>query len=487
MEENREPASNNAPEVVRVAREFRDLVVGSDATVPLLGGGSGRYVNLDNAASTPPFREVMDALNAFMPWYSSVHRGAGYKSRLSTEAYEMARNKVAAFLGADPEYDTVIFVKNATEAVNKLARRLPPDDRRDLVITSRMEHHSNDLPWRAAGRTVHVDVDELGRLDLNDLKAKLARYRDVVRLVAVTGASNVSGFINPIHDIARLAHEAGAYIAVDAAQLAPHRCIDMKRPGDPEHLDFVVISAHKMYAPFGSGALVGPKHVFERGTPDVVGGGAVSLVGDQEVDWAQAPDRDEAGSPNVPGAVALGRAIDVLQSIGMDEVAGHEAELVAYALRRLQSLERVRVYGSRDPQQVQERLGVLSFDVEGLHHALVAAVLGYEAGVGVRDGCFCAHPYVTRLKKVGPREFDRIRRQVRRGDRTKAPGMVRVSFGIYNTRDDIDVFIEALERINRGEIRGDYDFDPAGPSYEPRGFAWDLKGHLPFPPFPPIA
>ncbi|MGE5590852.1 MAG: aminotransferase class V-fold PLP-dependent enzyme [Bacillota bacterium] len=458
--------------------DYSDWVVGADSRVPLLDGRTVRYVNLDNAASTPPLRDVAETLDRLMPWYSSVHRGAGYKSRLTTQAFEAARRKVGSFLRADPQQDVVVFVRNATEALNRLARRLPAQGRRDVVITSRMEHHSNDLPWRAGGRAVHVEVDRDGRLDMADLRAKLAQYRDTVRLVAVTGASNVTGFINPIHDIARLAHEAGALMAVDAAQLAPHRAVDMRPHGDPEHLDFVIIAAHKMYAPYGSGALVGPRQVFEQTPPADVGGGTVSLVGDRQVEWAHAPDREEAGSPNVPGAVALGKAVEVLGALGMDRVAEHEADLVRYALPRLARIPRLRLYGCSDPGRVEERVGVISFDLEGLHHALVAAVLAYEAGVGVRNGCFCAHPYVTRLKRVGPREFERIRRQVSRGDRTHAPGMVRASFGLYNTTEDVDVLVEALGRVARGDIRGDYVFDPAGPSYEPRGFSWDLERAL---------
>ncbi len=478
MRLGREYRRIRTPEPIEVGcamREYRDLVVGADAVVPLLNGRTGRYVNLDNAASTPPLKAVADALDRLMPWYSSVHRGTGYKSRLSTEAFEAARREVGSFLGADPRQDVVVFTKNATEALNKLARRLPVDARRNLVITSRMEHHSNDLPWRATAGTVHVDVDRDGRLDMADLQAKLARHRESVRLVAVTGASNVTGFINPIHDIARLAHEAGALVAVDAAQLAPHRAVDMRPHGAPEHLDFVIIAAHKMYAPYGSGALVGPRALFEQTPPDLVGGGTVALVGDELVDWAAAPDREEAGSPNVPGAVALGRAVQVLGELGMDRVAGHEADLVRYALPRLARIPRLRLYGCSDPGRAEERVGVISFDVDGLHHALVAAILAYEAGVGVRHGCFCAHPYVTRLKRVGARDFERIRRQVLRGDRTHAPGMVRASFGLYNTTEDVDALVEALERISRGDITGDYVFDPAGPSYEPRGFAWNLE------------
>ena len=205
-----------------------------------------------------------------------------------------------------------------------------------------MEHHSNDLPWRAATQVIHVSLTPDGRLDEDDFNNQLSKYADQVALVAITGASNVTGFLNPIHRLAEKAHAAGAMIMVDCAQLAPHRKIDMLPLDDPAHLDFITISAHKMYAPFGTGAIIGRKDIFEHGDPDMTGGGTVEIVTLDDVVWTEPPERDEAGSPNTVGAIALAAAIRQLESVGMDEVAHHEADLTRYALERLQAIPKLK-------------------------------------------------------------------------------------------------------------------------------------------------
>lgn len=259
-------------------------------------------------------------MNEFLNWYSSVHRGSGFKSIVSTEAYERAREIVARFVGADPQVHAVIFGKNATEAINKLANRvgLQPND---IVVTSVLEHHSNDLPWRAKARVEHVGMKEDGSLDVDSLLEKLERFGKRVKLVAITGASNVSGFVLPIYDIAEMAHHHGARIMVDCAQLAPHRAVDMGPIGSPRHLDFVTLSAHKLYAPFGTGVLIGPAALFRQGPPDYRGGGTVDSVTLDKVYWTEPPERDEAGSPNVVGAVALATSIRILSQVGAVTIA----------------------------------------------------------------------------------------------------------------------------------------------------------------------
>jgi len=290
--------------------DYRYLFVGLETDVPLLDGSQSRYINLDNAASTPSLTSVLDTINQFMHFYSSVHRGTGFKSQLSTHAYEESRMAVMSFLGADPATHTCIFSKNTTEAINKLARRFPFTPQRNVVITSGMEHHSNDLPWRAAAHTVHVKLTPDGLLDEADFDAKIASYKNQVALVTITGASNVTGFLNPIYRLAQKAHAAGAQICVDCAQLAPHRQVEMRSLEDPTHLDYVTISAHKLYAPFGTGALIGRRDTFEGGDPDQKGGGTVEVVTLDSVVWAEPPDREEAGSPNTVGAVAWQRQFD---------------------------------------------------------------------------------------------------------------------------------------------------------------------------------
>jgi cysteine desulfurase / selenocysteine lyase len=431
------------------ARPWQARVVGQDAQVPLLGGGRGRYINLDNAASTPPLEEVVEAVQRFLPSYSSVHRGAGFKSRLSTAAYDEAHDTVARFVGADVTTNAVIFGKNTTEAINKLAYRFPLTAG-SVVLSTAMEHHSNDLPWRGRAQVVRARVTAEGHLDEDDVDRLLAEHGTRVALMTVSGASNVTGAIPPIHRLARKAHAVGARILVDAAQLAPHRPIDVRPDDDPEHLDYVAFSAHKMYAPFGSGALVGCRATFEQGAPEYQGGGTVTVVTPDDVSWAGVPDREEAGSPNVVGAVAMAAAAEVLMRADMREVARHEAALTAYALTCLRAVPGVTVYGGDD------RVGVIAFTVADVPHALVAAILSHEGGIGVRSGCFCAQSYVSHLLGLSAEDQHRWQAAAREGRPARRPGMVRVSFGVYNTRDDVDALVDMLHRIVNGAYEGVY-------------------------------
>lgn len=457
---------------------YQDLFVGVDSQVPLLDGSMRRYINLDNAASTPSLRAVQEAVNNFLPFYSSVHRGTGFKSQVSTHAYEQSRRSVLAFVEARPEEHTCIFGKNTTEAINKLARRFPFTSEKDVILTSGMEHHSNDLPWRGVGHTVHVRLTPDGRLNEADFDAQLQAYGKRVALVAITGASNVTGYLNPIHRLAEKAHAAGAQILADCAQLAPHRKVDMGPLDDPAHLDYVTISAHKMYAPFGTGALIGRRDTFDQGDPDYRGGGTVEIVTLDDVIWAESPDRDEAGSPNTVGAVALAAAIEQLSAIGMQKVAQHEAELTEYALQRLAKLPQIYVFGDTNPANAANRLGVIPLAVKNMMHFKAAAILGYEFGIGVRSGCFCAHPYILHLLGLSQEQADQVRGRMIAGDRSDMPGLIRASFGLYNTLEDVDGLIEALDRIARGEYQGVYRQDIATGEFQPDGWQPDFERYF---------
>ncbi|HZU86831.1 MAG TPA: aminotransferase class V-fold PLP-dependent enzyme, partial [Anaerolineaceae bacterium] len=293
-------------------------------------------------------------------------------------------------------------------------------------------------------------------------------------------ASNVTGYLNPVRRLAEKAHAAGAQIAVDCAQFAPHRKVEMLSLDNPSHYDYVTISAHKMYAPYGTGALIGRRDTFAQGEPEYRGGGEVDIVTLDSVEWSEPPERDEAGSPNTPGAVALAAAITLLEEIGMDTVAAHEAELTAYALRRLQEVPGVRVYGDSDPARAEQRLGVIPFNMEGIPHPKVAAVLGYEYAIGVRHGCFCAHPYILHLMQVTPDYALQVRESILNNDRREVPGLVRMSFGLYNTTQDVDALIEALQHIRRGEYKGDYHQDTASGEYHPAGWTVNYDEYFKF-------
>jgi len=447
---------------------MRNRILGLDMSTPLLDGTDVRYVNLDNAASTPPLIDVVNAVERFMPYYSSVHRGTGFKSRLSTMTYDQSRERIGRFVNADLSTNTVIFGKNATEAINKLSHRLPHSEE-CVVLTTMLEHHSNDLPWRDHFRVVHVGNLPDGRLDEGDFDRKLSEHKGKTALVAVTGAANVTGFLPPIHRLARKAHEAGSLILIDAAQLAPHRRIDMKPDDHPEHLDFVILSAHKMYAPYGTGALIGPRQFFLDCGPDYSGGGTVNVVTPEDVYWADLPERDEAGSPNVVGALAMATSARVLVEYGMDRIALHERELTEYALNRLKEVKGIRIYGESDPSAT-DRIGVIPFNIDGIHHALLAAILGYEGGIGVRSGCFCAHPYVVSLLELDQTEIDRWKSQFLAGDKSDMPGMVRMSFGCYSNEDDVDRLIDMLNRVVRGEYEGEYQVHRQTGEFYPIGY-----------------
>jgi selenocysteine lyase/cysteine desulfurase len=296
--------------------------------------------------------------------------------------------------------------------------------------------------------------------------------------VAITGASNVTGILNPIHRLAEKAHAAGALIAVDCAQLAPHRKIDMRPPDDPAHLDFVVLSAHKMYAPYGSGALIGPYAIFEQGDPDQRGGGTVEIVTLDDVVWAGPPDKEEAGSPNTVGAVALAAAVRTLQEVGMQEVAEHEADLTRYALQRLPAVSGIQLFGDSRPDTAAERLGVIPLSLAGISHFKVSAILGHEFGIGVRSGCFCAHPYILHLLGLSSDEARGVRSKMLAGDRSDMPGLLRASFGLYNTFEDIDRLVEALTRIAGGDYTGKYHQVVSTGEYIPEGWAPDFDRYF---------
>lgn len=454
---------------------YRALFTGIEEQVPLLGGGSATYVNLDNGASTPALQHVQTCVNEFLRYYSSVHRGTGFKSQLATHAYESARRQIIAFVGADPAEHVCIFGKNTTEAINKLARRYPFTAKRNVVLTTSMEHHSNDLPWRAVAKVVHIRSLPDGRLDEADFDEKLAQYNGSLALAAVSGASNVTGFINPIHRLAEKVHAAGGEMMVDCAQLAPHRSVCMGSPNDPARLDYVVLSAHKMYAPFGSGALIGRRAIFEQGDPDMRGGGQVEIVTLDQVEWSAPPDREEAGSPNTIGAVAMSAAAAQLQAIGMERVAAHEAELTAYALERLAGVPHLHIYGDSDPANASQRLGVIPVNLEGISHFLTAAILGYEFGIGVRNGCFCAHPYMLHLLGITGERAQAVRSQILANNRSSVPGLVRISFGLYNNFSDVDRVVAALTAVASGRYQGKYTQNIANGEYRPENWTVDYE------------
>ncbi len=419
---------------------YKKYVHGLKTLVPIENGIKVPYINFDNAATTPPLVSVMKRINDFSHFYSSIHRGTGYKSVISSLCYDNSRNIVLDFVKADPNHHVAIFVKNTTEAINKLSYRLKNEIKDGIVLSTYMEHHSNDLPWRYKYKVDYVEVDEKGRLSLDHLEYLLKKYKGKVKLVTVTGASNVTGYINPIHRIARLAHKYGSKIMVDGAQLVPHHPVNLKPIGHPEHIDYIAFSAHKMYAPFGIGVLIAPKSTFEEGYSENIGGGTVDIVTPKEVIWAPAPEKEEAGTPNIFGVVALVESIKLFNKLGMECISNYERDLTRYTLERLKEVPNIIIYDDGD---IKNKVSIISFNIQGLHHGFVAAALSMEAGIGVRNGCFCAQPYIQKLLNISQEDMAAYKsnRQLPR------PGAVRISYGIYNSFDEVNILVELLKHI----------------------------------------
>lgn len=388
--------------------------------VPVLGGGRVRHVNLDLAASAPALATVADQVAALTPWYSSVHRGTGYPSELATALVDDARTAIGRHLGARDD-DVVVFTRNTTDALNLLASAVPGE-----VVVLDIEHHANLLPWRDRRVVVARDTIEA---TVADLGAELARRP--AALLTITGASNVTGEVLPIARLAALAHEHGARIAIDAAQLLPHRRVDLAASG----LDYVAASGHKAYAPYGAGVLVGRADWLDRATPHLAGGGAVAEVGVGTVHWLDSPARHEAGTPNVLGIAAFASALAELEWLGEPARLAHERALTERLHRGLAAIDDVHVVrGFRD---ARDTVGIATIELEHGSVGLVAAALSAEHGISVRAGRFCAHPF-----------FDRVAH--------RSNGL-RASLGVGSRADDVDRFVEALARLVADGPRAHYE------------------------------
>ena len=420
------------------ANDIRSKIVGLDAEVTMRNGSKAPLINFDNAATTPAFTSVLKEVNAQLEFYGSIGRGFGQKSKHSTEIYENGRQIVMDFVNADREHYTVFYVNNTTDGMNKLSSALITS-KSDIVLTSRMEHHANDLPWRKRATTIYAEVDSLGRLVLSDIERLLSKNN--VKYVSITAASNVTGYVNDVHAIARLAHQYHAQIVVDGAQIVAHKPFSMRGQSADENIDYVVFSAHKMYAPYGGGAVVGLTDELNKHLPEFYGGGMVDVVSDYTEIYPDAPARYEAGSPNYPGVVAMLKAMDILKETGFDYIVEHEQHLMRKTIAGLQAISRVTLYS--DTENIADKVGIVVFNIAGKPHGEVAQEMAKKRAIAVRQGAFCSHPYVWRLLRIPNNEI----LQLMQTPNTALPGMVRVSFGIYNNDEEVDALVETVREI----------------------------------------
>jgi selenocysteine lyase/cysteine desulfurase len=433
------PSETAVTDSFAVAGRPLAAVTGAEIQAPLIQGGHARYANLDYGASAPALSVVSAYLNEILPFYASVHRGAGYASQISTSVYENSRNIVREFVGGRPD-DSVIFTRNTTDSLNLLAGCLPVENGRHTgeVLYLDIEHHANLLPWQTVPHRSVVAAPTIAET-LGKLREQLADGG--ISLLAVTGASNVTGEILPVRALAALAHEYGARIVVDAAQLAPHRRIDISADG----VDYLAFSGHKLYAPFGAGVLVGRADWLDAGTPHLAGGGAVSDARLDTVSWTTGPARHEGGSPNVLGAATLARATQVIAALDQSQWHAHENAIRSFLVEGLRRIDGVTVHqifadtDAEDRGQGAGTIGVVNFSVEGYDAGLVAAYLSAEHGIGLRDGRFCAHPLLKRLGLPS--------------------GSLRASFGLGSRLEDAQRLLAGIQELRQTGLGWDYVVD----------------------------
>ncbi len=374
-------------------------------------------VYLDSAATTLKPQSVIERItNFYMYETSNVHRGAHYLGDVATQLFESARVRFAQFINAG-QTEEIIFVRGTTEGVNLIASTwgLTNLIEGDEILITEMEHHANIVPWqmlaeRVGAKVIAAQVSESGELDLEDFKRKLTPK---VKVVAVTGCSNTLGSINDIKLLSRLAHEVGALIVVDGAQLVSFRPVDVQELD----CDFFVFSAHKIFGPFGFGVVYGKRDILEKMPPYQGGGSMIAKVAIEKTTFNDVPYRFEAGTPHIEGAVGLHAAIDFIEKVGMDRIRAHEVDLLEYATTQLQAIPEVVIYGS-----TKNKGPIISFNLRGAHHSDVGQILDQE-GVAVRAGHHCTQPLMARLG---------------------IPGTVRASFSVYNNRKDIDQLVQAV-------------------------------------------
>ncbi len=389
-----------------------------------------RFVYLDSAATTQKPIQVIEAINNYYKNFNSnVHRGVYYISEEATRLYEEARMKVAKFINAESPR-TIVFTRNATEAINLLAYSWGRKNIKegDEIILTVMEHHSNLVPWQILAREKgaklkFIPVNDNGTLQLEKLEELLSSKS---KLLAITHVSNVLGTINPIKEIVEIAQRNGTIVVVDGAQSVPHIPVDVK----DLKCDFLAFSGHKMLGPMGIGVLYGKEKLLEESEPFLGGGEMISQVWLDRATWNEIPWKFEAGTPNVEGAIGLGAAIDYLTKIGMGNVEKRERKLTAYAIKRLKEIEGIKIYGPENPEI---KSGVISFNLENIHPHDVGTILDQE-GIAVRVGSHCAQPLMERFN---------------------TSSMVRVSFYIYNIEEEIDIMVSALKKVKEifGGIR----------------------------------
>ncbi|MER0284398.1 aminotransferase class V-fold PLP-dependent enzyme [Clostridioides difficile] len=419
---------------------FMDLleyIEGANLKVKTKNGETVKRIYFNNSATPLVLKNVVDNLNCEIPWLTYIN-APGIISEKNTLEYENVRHTILKLVDGDKEKDSVIYVKSATEGINLLAEFFKKENSNKLVITTAMEHMANYLPFKVNFPTKVVGITEKGELDLCQLENVLKNNAGNVSLVTVTGASNVTGITTPIYEIARMAHKYGANILVDIVQVIQHKPFSMMPYECDEHIDFIVFSGHKCYSPLNGGALVGPKSFLEKFTPALYGSGSTKFVSDDKIIYANIPQRFEAGYPEYFGTLAMGKALNTLNKIGLSRISRYERELFLYTKEELKKIPNVIIYGDKSNNVI---IPNISFNISNMYYKDVAKYLVNNFGIETGAGLVGADIYVQRLLGISPKEaYIRFMRE-------NPVGLVRISLGMYNTFDEIDRFIYAIKTL----------------------------------------
>ncbi len=415
--------------------------------VKTLNGNYVKYVNLDNGATTTPFATLKQHVDNMLDTYGSVHRGSGQKSIITTREYDTSRDVIRDFVGSSSQ-NYVIYAKNTTEAINGAATLWAKKPGKILV--SDIEHSSNLLPWVTRDEVVQYRTQPDGSVSVAEIEDIFKAHQnrpqaEQIKLLTITGASTITGYRPPIYDIAALAHRYGAKMFADVCQLIQHERVDMRADDDPCHLDFVAFSGHKMYAPYGTGVLLGPKEFFDSSYPYQIGGGNLPYITrNLEIKRFYTERAHDPGTPNAMGAIAIAKAIQIIEALGRDRIAQYEHSLVEFTFTWLQLIPGVKVHIPRE-----HLAHVIPFDIDGFDGRLVAEILAQEYGIGVRAGAFCTYEYIRKLKNVSDEQDCEIAKEVDKGITRNIPSIIRASFAVYNTLEDCNRFLKAISEIAR--------------------------------------
>lgn len=449
-------------------------------------GQMRRRIHMDGAASPLAAKTMLTTIKKVLPHYSNTHSYVHSSAHISTEALSWAHSTVLDFVGADPkDYASIFIGSGSTAAINRVARGLSQSrSDKNIVIVSAMEHHANDLPHRQFGNDViycplNGEGETQGEINLIELEKLLHKNKGRVNYIALSSVSNVTGIMNPLREIAKLAHRYGALLLVDGAQSVAHIPTLLSSKDSSSEIDFFVFSGHKLYTPTSPGVLIAKKAILDYLPGQDLGGGSVAEVSyyDHEL-LENYPDREQSGTTNIVGSIALAAVMRELKTYGENKIQRHNRRLIRSLYSSLSKNPDITIYGANECQ----RIGVIAFNHISIDHGLLAAILNDYFVIAVRNECFCAHPYVSSMLKerLWELELDDIPEAEQQAYINRKRGMVRISISLYNKQSDVDYLIAAIEKIasNIDQYRCCYTVMEDG-SYQHIDYKLEWQEYLP--------